>query len=45
MNGEADKKAQYEKQATEANKRAAVLSEEKRKKEEAEAAAAGSPTP
>ncbi len=43
MNGEADKRTQYEKQADVANKRAAVLSEEKRKREEAEQAP--SPTP
>src|SRR2546423_2031108 len=44
MNGEADKKTQYQNQADVAGKRAAALSEERRKKEEA-AEAAGSPTP
>jgi tetratricopeptide (TPR) repeat protein len=44
MNGEADKSAQYEKQADVAQKRATALAEERRKKEEA-AEAAGSPTP
>src|SRR6266849_2664988 len=41
MNGEADKKAQFQKQADVAQKRATALSEERRKKEEA----AASPTP
>ncbi len=41
MNGDATKKAQYEKQAQEAGKKAAALTEERRKSEEA----AGSPTP
>lgn len=45
MNGEADKKTQYEKQAEVAGKRAAALAEERRKKEEAAEAAAGTPTP
>ena len=45
MNGEADKKAQYSKQAEVAGKRASALAEERRKKEEAEAQAAASPTP
>src|SRR2546423_4328579 len=44
MNGEADKKTQYQNQADVAGKRAAALAEERRKKEEA-AEAAGSPTP
>jgi tetratricopeptide (TPR) repeat protein len=44
MNGEADKKVQFQKQADVASKRAAALSEERRKKEEA-AQAAASPTP
>jgi hypothetical protein len=43
MNGEPDKKTQYQKQAEVAAKRAAALAEERRKKEEAEQAA--SPTP
>lgn len=43
MNGEADKKAQYQKQADAAGKKASALAEERRKKEEAEAAP--SPTP
>src|SRR5216684_2563841 len=42
MNGEADKKAQYTRQAEVAQKRASELAEERRKKEEA---AAASPTP
>ena len=42
MNGEADKKAQYTRQAEVAQKRASELAEERRKKEEA---AAPSPTP
>ncbi len=41
MNGEADKKVQFQKQADVAQKRATALSEERRKKEEA----AASPTP
>ena len=45
MNSEADKAAQYEKQAETAQKRATALSEERRKKEEAAEKAAGSPTP
>ena len=36
MNGEADKKAQYTRQAEVAQKRASELAEERRKKEEAE---------
>src|SRR5947207_3383779 len=44
MNGEADKKTQYQNQADVAGKRAAALAEERRKKEEA-AEAPGSPTP
>ena len=44
MNGDADHKAQYQKQAEVAGKRATALSEERRKKEEA-AEAAASPTP
>ena len=44
MNGEADKKAQYTRQAEVAAKRASELAEERRKKEEAEEKAA-SPTP
>jgi tetratricopeptide (TPR) repeat protein len=44
MNGEADKAAQYEKQANVAQQRAGALAEERRKREEA-AAAAQSPTP
>jgi tetratricopeptide (TPR) repeat protein len=43
MNGEADKKVQFQKQADVAQKRATALSEERRKKEEA--AQAASPTP
>jgi len=45
MNGEADKAAQYEKQAETAQQRATKLAEERRKKEEAAEAAAASPTP
>ena len=47
MNGDAGKKAEYEKQAQTAQKRATALAEERRKKEEAAeaAAAAASPTP
>jgi hypothetical protein len=44
MDGKADQKAEYEKQAKVAGDRAAKLAEERRKKEEA-AEAAGSPTP
>ena len=44
MDGKADQKAQYEKQAEIAGKRAGALSDERRKKEEA-AEAAASPTP
>jgi len=43
MNGEADKKLQFQKQAEVAQKRATALSEERRKKEEA--AQAATPTP
>ena len=43
MNGEADKKAQFQKQADVAQKRATALAEERRKKEEA--AQAATPTP
>lgn len=45
MDGKADQKATYEKQAKTAQERAGQLSEERRKKEEAAEAAAGSPTP
>lgn len=45
MNGDAAKKAEYEKQSQIANKRSTALAEERRKKEEAAEAAAGSPTP
>lgn len=45
MDGKADQKAQYQKQADVAGKRAAALSEERRKKEEAADAAAATPTP
>lgn len=46
MDGKADQKAAYQKQADVAGKRAASLSEARRKREEAaEAAAAASPTP
>jgi hypothetical protein len=44
MDGKADQKNQYQKQADVAGKRAAALAEERRKKEEA-AEAAASPTP
>jgi len=44
MDGKPDQKAQYQKQADVAGKRAAALAEERRKKEEA-AEAAASPTP
>jgi hypothetical protein len=43
MNGEADKKAQFQRQADTARQRATALSEERRKKEEA--AQAATPTP
>lgn len=43
MNGEADKKAQFQRQADVARQRATALSEERRKKEEAAAAATPSP--
>jgi tetratricopeptide (TPR) repeat protein len=45
MNGEADKKAAYQKQAETAGKRATALAEERRKKEEAAEQAAATPTP
>jgi tetratricopeptide (TPR) repeat protein len=45
MDGKPDQKAQYQKQAEVAGKRAGVLAEERRKKEEAAEAAAASPTP
>lgn len=45
MDGKADQKAQYQKQAEVAGKRAIALAEERRKKEEAAEAAAASPTP
>jgi tetratricopeptide (TPR) repeat protein len=45
MNGDADHKAQYQKQADVAGKKAAALSEERRKKEEAAEQAAATPTP
>jgi tetratricopeptide (TPR) repeat protein len=45
MDGKADMKAQYEKQAAVAGKRATALSEERRKKEEAAEQAAATPTP
>jgi tetratricopeptide (TPR) repeat protein len=45
MDGKADQKAQYEKQADTAGKRAGALADERRKKEEAAEAAAGTPTP
>ena len=45
MDGKADQKATYEKQAKTAQERAGKLSEERRKKEEAAEAAAASPTP
>jgi len=45
MDGKADAKAQYQKQADVAGKRATALAEERRKKEEAAEQAAGSPTP
>ena len=45
MNGDAAKKAEYEKQSKIAGDRAGKLADERRKKEEAAEAAAGSPTP
>ena len=45
MDGKADQKAAYQKQADVAGKRASALSEARRKKEEAAEAAAASPTP
>jgi len=45
MDGKADQKATFEKQAKTAQERAGQLSEERRKKEEAAEAAAGTPTP
>jgi hypothetical protein len=45
MNGEADKSAQYEKQAEVARKRDAELVEAERKRQEALEQAASSPTP
>jgi tetratricopeptide (TPR) repeat protein len=45
MDGKADQKAQYEKQAEVAGKRAGALADERRKKEEAAEAAAATPTP
>jgi tetratricopeptide (TPR) repeat protein len=45
MDGKADQKATYEKQAKTAQDRAGQLAEERRKKEEAADAANGSPTP
>jgi tetratricopeptide (TPR) repeat protein len=45
MDGKADQKATFEKQAQVAQARASQLQEEQRKKEEAAEAAAGSPTP
>ena len=45
MDGKADQKAQYEKQADTAGKRAGALADERRKKEEAADAAAATPTP
>lgn len=45
MNGEADKSAQFEKQADVAMQRTNILAEERRKKEEAAEQAASSPTP
>ena len=45
MDGNAERKAAYEKQVKSAQDRAALLSEERRKKEEAAEAAAGTPTP
>jgi hypothetical protein len=45
MDGKADQKAQYQKQADAAGKKAAALADERRKKEEAADQAASSPTP
>lgn len=45
MDGKADAKNQYQKQADVAGKRATALAEERRKKEEAADQAAGTPTP
>jgi tetratricopeptide (TPR) repeat protein len=45
MDGKADQKATFQKQAEVAGKKAGALAEERRKKEEAEAAAAATPTP
>ncbi|MDX6405846.1 MAG: hypothetical protein QOH70_3301 [Blastocatellia bacterium] len=45
MDGKADQKAQYQKQAEVAAKRATALSEERRKKEEAAEQSAATPTP
>ncbi|MDX6557387.1 MAG: hypothetical protein QOF72_436 [Blastocatellia bacterium] len=45
MDGKADQKAQYQKQADVAAKRAAALSEERRKREEAADQSAATPTP
>jgi len=45
MDGKADQKAQYEKQAEVAGKRAGALSDERRKREEAAEQAAATPTP
>ncbi|HEY6045096.1 MAG TPA: hypothetical protein VIU65_00755 [Pyrinomonadaceae bacterium] len=45
MNGEADKAAQYEKQANAAQTKATALADERRKREEAAEAATASPTP
>jgi tetratricopeptide (TPR) repeat protein len=45
MDGNADRKAAYQKQANEAGKKASALAEERRKKEEAAEAAAATPTP
>ena len=45
MNDEADKAAQYEKQAQVAQQRASALAEERRKREEAAEQATASPTP
>jgi tetratricopeptide (TPR) repeat protein len=45
MDGKADQKATYQKQADVAGKRASALAEARRKKEEAAEAAAASPTP
>ena len=45
MDGKADQKAQYQKQADAAGKKAAALADERRKKEEAADQAASTPTP